>query len=275
MRMPAGFAENVRRVDVAPLIDPDGDCAARIALWVRRVRNEIPDDAVVDAADSDTSSVRCVHPLTGLRVGHIEHVVLDGHNFRPAELTPLVQKRSILVEDLHTAVAAIGNEDPAFRVHGDVMRSVELSAPGTRFPPCLDESTVLRVLDDSVIETARSVAVRDEDVAIRRNSQIRRCDQGTGLFARDTWFPQRHHDLSFRTELEDLIALAVPSIRIRGPDEALAIDEQAVSLDEETFAPTLQQSPAGGIELEQRRIGAANNDDVARSVEVNSDDLPS
>src|SRR4029079_13444946 len=44
--------------------------------------------------------------------------------------------------------------------------------------------------------------------------------------------------------------------------------------DEETFAPTLQQSPAGRIELEQRRIGAANDDDVTGSVEVNSDDLP-
>ena len=43
--MSAGFSKNVRRVDVAPLIDPDGDGAAQIALWVRRVRNEIPDDA--------------------------------------------------------------------------------------------------------------------------------------------------------------------------------------------------------------------------------------
>ena len=89
-----------------------------------------------------------------------------------------------------------------------------------------------------------------------------------------TPFPERHHDLSFRVELEDLVSIPVLSVRIGRPDEALAIDEQAVSQHEQPFAPALAASPAGRIELEQRRIGTANRDDVALSIEVKADDLP-
>ena len=51
---------------------------------------------------------------------------VDEHRARPAELRPHLEELSLLVEDLDPIVSAIGDQDTAPGIHGDVMRIVEL-----------------------------------------------------------------------------------------------------------------------------------------------------
>ena len=60
--------------------------------------------------------------LTGHR--DIQRVVLvDPDAARAAELRPLIEEASVLVENLNATVASIGDEEPPLRIDGEAMRS--------------------------------------------------------------------------------------------------------------------------------------------------------
>src|SRR5206468_10433902 len=102
----------------------------------------------------------------GLMVGDVECVVrVDEHAARPAELFPLFEEFSILVEALNPIVPAVTNEQPATRIHSQVVRRIEVTRRGTLLPPGLDELAILRELHDTGIGIS-SVSVRDEDIAV-------------------------------------------------------------------------------------------------------------
>src|SRR3989442_1354268 len=62
------------------------------------------------------------------RIRDIDHVVLvDKDAARAAELRPLGDELAILIENLDAVIRAVSEEQPALRIHGDRMRTVDLA----------------------------------------------------------------------------------------------------------------------------------------------------
>src|SRR5260370_6944902 len=107
------------------------------------------------------------------RVGHVNDVVLvDGNSARPAELLPLRDVVSFLVEDLDPIVIAIPDEQPSFRIEGQAMRYVELPWAGSLLSPHLDEFSILRELNDAVVAVP-AIPVRDKNFSFHPNCSSR------------------------------------------------------------------------------------------------------
>src|SRR6267154_5499511 len=99
-------------VDVAFRVHGDALRRAR-PLHFERVGNTVKNLAVLEASDPDTSlpsRVRC--DTVGFGVGHVEHVVAQGHAARAAELLPFRDERAVLPEDLDAHVSPVGDEEP-------------------------------------------------------------------------------------------------------------------------------------------------------------------
>src|SRR5262249_61244361 len=78
-------------------------------------------------------------------VGDVERVVLvDKHSARPAELLPLFEKFSILIEDLDPIVPPVTNKQTAARIHGQGVGRIELARAGSFLSPGFDELARLR-----------------------------------------------------------------------------------------------------------------------------------
>src|SRR3977135_1156978 len=107
----------------------------------------------------------------GLRlgIGHVNDVVLvDRNSARPAELLPLRDIVSFLVEDLDPIVIAIPDEQPSFRIEGQAMRYVDLPRPGSLLSPHLDNFPILRELPNAFVAVP-AMPVRDKNISIQAN----------------------------------------------------------------------------------------------------------
>src|SRR6266850_2174059 len=93
------------------------------------------------------------------RPGHAD-IVVDGFGVE------------VVVQDLHTVVRSIGYVHVPLSIHRNPVRRAELTAFRSGFLAAnlLEESAILVVLDDSVID----VSVRHEDVALGVPGDIRR-----------------------------------------------------------------------------------------------------
>src|SRR6185436_4565905 len=112
-------------------------------------------DAVSGAAEADPGLV--------LDVGDIDGVVGgDQQTARPAELRPLLEVAAVLIENLQTLVAAVGDEDAAAAVDRDGVRHAEFTRPGPLLAPGLDEAPILRKFHDAIVH----MAIGHEDVAV-------------------------------------------------------------------------------------------------------------
>src|SRR5438128_2069351 len=131
------------------------------------------------------------------------------------------------------------------------MRHVELARTRAALPPRLDEGAVLRELHDPRID----VAVRDKDLAVRRDGDIGRAVERVGTVARDAGLAERHQQLTVARVLEDLLPFAVAGAAVGEPEESVTIDPDAVLPDELLVSPALEHS-AIGIELDDRRLCA-------------------
>src|SRR6266702_2248012 len=194
-------------VDVAFRIDGHSLRRAR-PLHFERVGNTVQDVAVFEASDPDASlpsRVRC-NPV-GFGVGHIDHVVAQGHAARATELLPFRDERAVLVEDLDAHVSTVGDKEPPLRIHGDVVRGPEFRRPRSQFAKGLDEFSVLREPGDprdgirGSVDGLPRMALRDEDIAIRRHCHAARFGQGVRRVSGDPRLPEREQHLSLRTEL--------------------------------------------------------------------------
>jgi hypothetical protein len=105
------------------------------------------------------------------------------------------------------------------------------------------------------------MAIGDEDVAVRRCHHVGGAIEHRGQ--------REQHVAVRRIEFNDLIAFAIPSISVHRPEIAVAIEVKAVCLDEHPAAEALEQL-SGGVELENRGIGAVNHPDVAARVEIDA-----
>src|SRR5215471_15690925 len=115
-------------------------------------RNERRDPAVLGAADADAVLEAGIGFLVRLIVRHVDDVVLvDRDIARPAELLPFGDELSVRIEDLDTAVAAVGDENPPLGIHGDAVQLVELALPLAVLAPGRELLAGLVELDDAVI----------------------------------------------------------------------------------------------------------------------------
>src|SRR5215475_12965510 len=82
----------------------------RLCVW-----NEGRDLAVAREPDPDAALPARISSRVRLRIGHINDVALINENSaRPAELLPLFEEFSILVEDLDAVIIPVADEEPAF-----------------------------------------------------------------------------------------------------------------------------------------------------------------
>jgi hypothetical protein len=116
--------------------------------------------------------------------------------------------------------------------------------------PGFDEFAVLRIFDDAVVGLRYrkiTVAVGDEDVAIRSDENIRRAVELIGSIAGDARPAQRHQQVAVRSELRNGLVLAVCN-----PDRSVGSCEQSVRPLEQAGAEAHYQA-AGCAEFLNRR----------------------
>src|SRR5262249_47322412 len=143
------------------------DCSA----W-RRIGNERRHRSVARAADADTTlpaRMRRVRAaLGGFGIGDVQIVpCIDEDAAGPAELLPLFDELTVLIENLNAIVAAIAYEEPPFRIECQRVWHFELPRTRSVPAPLLDELAVFCELDYTGVAASGAVAVTDKDVAVR------------------------------------------------------------------------------------------------------------
>src|SRR6266516_239642 len=109
--------------------------------------------AVFCAADSQASLEAWIEGGIRLRVDDVDRVVLiDGNAAGPAELFPLVEEFSVLVEDLDSVIRAIGHEKTSSGIHRDRMRCIHFARSFAFFAPGFDEFSDLREFNNAAID---------------------------------------------------------------------------------------------------------------------------
>src|SRR4029450_2533577 len=100
------------------------------SLHFERVRNAVQHFAIFNIAYPDPSlPARMWRHTVGFGVGYINHVVADVDATWATELLPLAEVVSILIEDLDSHVAPVGNKESPLPIHGNVVRASEFSRP--------------------------------------------------------------------------------------------------------------------------------------------------
>src|SRR5580704_14713500 len=233
----------------------DGDAFRHFRLRIGR-GDEGRHLAVLDAADADALPERRVHFVARLRVGDIDDVVADIDAARPAELLPLGDEFSILIEDLDAIVRPVGDEQPARRIHGQPVGDVELALPGAVVAPGGEEFAVARVFDDAVVGLV-AMAVGNENIAVRRDLDVGRYVELVIAIAGNARLADRHQQASIGTELQSRCAPAIAGLAVGDPDIAVAVRAEAMRPVDQLRAEA-RHLPAGRIEFLDRRDARAD-----------------
>src|SRR5258707_1872677 len=125
-------------------------------------------------------------------------MLVDKNSARPAELLPLLNVVSVLVENLNPVVVAIADEQAPFGIEGQAMRQVEFARAGSFFPPRLDELSVFRKLHDAVVGIA-AVSIGNKNITIRSDGHRGRHIERVGTIARDARLAESHQYFSVGT----------------------------------------------------------------------------
>src|SRR5262245_48708351 len=210
----AGFA----RVEVARGIRHDTFSRAGGLFFGAEGRDKDRDLAVLGAADANPGSDTRVVFRVRLMIGYIKDVVaVDVDSARPAELLPLSDEISLLIEALAPVVAAVADEDPSLRIDGDCVRRVELAGGRAFLAPRLGELSILRELHDARVGVP-AMSIGHENIAVRRGHYVARTIEGVGPVTSNPCLAERHQHLSFRAEFEYLVTLAIFAGRVGRPD---------------------------------------------------------
>src|SRR4030095_9183121 len=93
------------------------------SLYFKRVRKAVQPFAIFNATDTYPSlPARMWRHTVGFGVGYINHVVADVDAAWATELLPLAEVVSILIEDLDSHVASVGNKESPSRSHSNALR---------------------------------------------------------------------------------------------------------------------------------------------------------
>src|ERR1051325_6872554 len=274
----------LRKIDDAVAIDGDAFAsAASRQIDALRVGNEEPNLSIAQPADPHATFEGRIDTLgTRFRIGGIQQtgaVKCDPAWTSP--LLPLCNELAFLIEDLNTAVTAIGNKKPALRIQHQSVRRVELARCRALLAPGLEELSILVELHDAGVGVA-AMTIGDEDAAVRRHKYVRGSIERLRTIAGDTCGAECHQHASGRTELEDLLSFPILVLTIGHPDVVIGVDVETVWIDEHAGAEAGDEA-ARRIELEQRRhiravagrrtTALKNPDGLAVAIDVNAIDL--
>src|SRR6266478_2035732 len=110
-----------------------------VGVWFR-VRNKRRHRAVFGAPDANAPLKPWVPCAIRFVIGHVNDVILvDENPAGLAELLPLIEKFSILIEDLDPVVSAVGDEETSFRIESKRVGRLELAGTLPFLPPRFDE----------------------------------------------------------------------------------------------------------------------------------------
>src|SRR5215472_5240937 len=127
------------------------------------------------------------------------------------------------------------------------MVDTKLARAGAPPAPRHDKFAVTGEPDDASIRVA-AVTITDKDVTIARNRDIRWSVEHVGAITSNPWSAERQQYLALRTELNDLVALAVAASVVGRPHVAFTIDIETMWLIEETLAER-HHKISGGIKF--------------------------
>ena len=217
-------------------------------------------------------------PVPGLGVSDVDHVVsVNVHAARPAELEPLRDKLAVLIEDLDSVVLAIADKQPSSRIEGNRVDDIEFTRSHAFTAPGLDELSILVELHDASVAsgcTATAVSVRNEDVAVRSDCDFGRLIELVEARSGNARLAERHQELSFRTELQHLLALSGYGSVVGDPNVTVFVHGDFVGAHDHALSETLQQLTRR-VELEDRieeRIGARRTARARCATPVNDPD---
>src|SRR5215510_2752525 len=167
-------------VDVARRIDGDAFRGAG-AFHLERVGDPEEDLAALQLAHTDAAEPPGVRgDAVRFGVGDIDEAVAQGNAARAPELLPLGDEGSVLFKNLNAEVAAVGDEEASLRVHGDVMRGLELDGAWAEPTEGADEFAFLREARDAPhgaggrVGLLSRMALGDEEIAVRRDDDATR-----------------------------------------------------------------------------------------------------
>src|SRR5271154_4496352 len=94
---------------------------------------------------------------------------------------------AVLIENLDTTVAAIGNVDASHRTADrDIVRVIEIAGRRSFVTPRLDEAAILGEFDDAgVIRRIAAMAIGNKNIAICRDRHTGRSIEGIGTTPAD------------------------------------------------------------------------------------------
>ena len=115
--------------------------------------------------------------------------------------------------------------------------------------------------------------VADENVSVRRDYNIGRPIERVGAFLGNAGLTQRHQYLSFRAELEDLLAFSVLVLRVGHPDVAVTVYRHAVRLHEHPCAEAFNEL-SRRVKFENRWLASVKDPDVTARIRIDRDHRP-
>src|SRR5215467_15628442 len=115
---------------------------------------------------------------------------------------------AVLVEYLNATIPTVGNINTALcAADEDVVRLVELTGCSTFAAPCFDKLAVFGEFHNaSGAELVGVMAIRHEDVAIRRDGDAGRPVERIRTIAGHSLLAKHHQNLAVRADLEHLLA---------------------------------------------------------------------
>src|SRR5215472_4175918 len=175
----------------------------------------------------------------------------------------------ILIEYLNTEIPTIGDIDPVLRTaNEDVVRLIELFWCRTSVPPSLNEPAVFAEFNNtSGAELVREMAIRDEDVAIRRDGDASRTVECVRAVAGNTRLTQHHQNFAIGVQLEDFLAHDVAGVvpgrhaehrftvvDIARPKVSVVVDGKSVRIRKQSRTEAFEKNTRR-VEFQDRRIG--------------------
>ena len=184
---------------------------------VARIRYESEQRSVDGAADHDAAQFARLRLRRSIASGHL--VSERGADIKPviradkdrawlAKLMPSGDEIAVLVENLDTAVEAIGNVDAAERTaNEDIVRVIEIAGCRSFVTPGLDEAAILGEFDDAgAVRGIAAMAIGNKNIAIRRDRHAGRPIEGIRTARADAHLAEHHQHLAVLAELESLLS---------------------------------------------------------------------
>src|SRR5262249_31116042 len=201
------FRANLGAVNVALRIGGDALGRASGSGLLDRIGDECRHDTITDSTDPNASLPAIMILCNRFRfgIGHVNDVVLVNEDAaRPAKLEPLVDVVALLVENLDTVIAAIGEKESRARIHREGMGNLHRARPGAFLPEVLKNLALFGNLEEGRMGVP-AMSMGKEVAPFGTNEHRRWRVEFVRATAGDPGFAEREQHLAVRTELDDLM----------------------------------------------------------------------